>query len=89
MSDEADIADAMPPPADEGDAVVVPADQLPQKRGPGRPLGAKNKDRVSSIERINREGDPLGFRLKALKRGYVMAALLKARRCGNGFTDRG
>jgi hypothetical protein len=57
----------------EGDAVTVPEELLP-KRGPGRPLGAKNKDRVSSIERINREGDPLGFRLKALKRGYVMAA---------------
>jgi hypothetical protein len=55
------------------DAPTVPEELLP-KRGPGRPLGAKNKDRVSSIERINREGDPLGFRLKALKRGYVMAA---------------
>ena len=66
-------AEAMPSTVDEGDAVTVPEELLP-KRGPGRPLGAKNKDRVSSIERINREGDPLGFRLKALKRGYVMAA---------------
>jgi hypothetical protein len=64
----------MPSPSDEGDAPTVPEELLPVKRGPGRPLGAKNKDRVSSIERINREGDPLGFRLKALKRGYVMAA---------------
>ena len=67
------------------DAPTVPEELLP-KRGPGRPLGAKNKDRVSSIERINREGDPLGFRLKALKRGYVMAAPAKARRCGRKFT---
>jgi hypothetical protein len=58
----------------EGDAVTVPEELLPARRGPGRPPGSKNRDRVSSIERINREGDPLGFRLKALKRGYVMAA---------------
>jgi hypothetical protein len=63
----------MPSEDVEGGAVTVPEELLP-KRGPGRPLGAKNKDRVSSIERINREGDPLGFRLKALKRGFVMAA---------------
>jgi hypothetical protein len=45
----------MPSPSDEGDAPTVPEELLPVKRGPGRPLGAKNKDRVSSIERINRE----------------------------------
>jgi hypothetical protein len=73
VSDKPVPVDAMPVAMAEGDAVTVPEELLP-KRGPGRPAGSKNKDRVSSIERINREGDPLGFRLKALKRGYVMAA---------------
>jgi len=67
-------AEAMQAPAEEGDAVVVPAELLPQKRKPGRPPGSKNKDRVATIERLTKEADPLGYRIRALKRGWVMAA---------------
>jgi hypothetical protein len=70
MSDD---TNTMPSALAEDDE-SAPQELLPQKRGPGRPPGSKNRDRVSSIERINKEGDPLGFRLKALRRGYVMAA---------------
>jgi hypothetical protein len=39
MKDGADIADAVQAPADAGDAPVVPAELLPQKRPVGRPRG--------------------------------------------------
>jgi hypothetical protein len=69
--------DAVPAPSSEGDApapVVVSEELLPGKRGPGRPLGAKNRCRVATIERITREADPLGYRIRALKRGWILAA---------------
>ncbi|MGE0118699.1 MAG: hypothetical protein AB7S71_18230 [Dongiaceae bacterium] len=71
MSDEAEIivVDTAPAtlPAADGEA-------LPLKRGPGRPKGVRNRDRVATIERVNKEADPLGFRIRALRRGWVKAA---------------
>ena len=61
------------------------ATEAPKKRGPGRPKGLGrvpgsgrkkgtcNKDRSATIERIQREADPLGFLCKVC-RGDRMAA---------------
>jgi hypothetical protein len=40
-------------------------------RGPGRPRGSKNRNRVASVETINRMADPISWQCKALKRGWV------------------
>jgi len=38
-----------------------------QPRKPGRPKGSKNRDRVATIERIQKEADPLGFWIRVAK----------------------
>jgi hypothetical protein len=58
----------------QAEAEVLPP-AVSEKRGPGRPKGSKNRDRIATMERINSEGDPLGYRLRALRTGRIRAAL--------------
>jgi hypothetical protein len=44
------------------------------ERRPGRPKGSRNKNRVATAERINQEGDPIGFLCKVVKGGKMKAA---------------
>jgi hypothetical protein len=44
------------------------------ERRPGRPKGSRNKNRVATAERINQEGDPIGFLCKVIRGGKIKAA---------------
>jgi hypothetical protein len=43
-------------------------------RRPGRPKGSKNKNRAATAERINQEGDPIGFLCKVVRGNKIKAA---------------
>jgi hypothetical protein len=43
-------------------------------RRPGRPKGSRNKNRVATADRINAEGDPIGFLCKVVRGGKIKAA---------------
>jgi hypothetical protein len=49
-------------------------DLIEAPRRPGRPKGSKNKTRVATAERINQEGDPIGFLCKVIRGGKLKAA---------------
>jgi hypothetical protein len=48
---------------------------LPARR-PGRPKGSRNKNRVATADRINAEGDPIGFLCKVVRGGKIKAAAI-------------
>jgi hypothetical protein len=45
-------------------------------RRPGRPKGSRNKNRVATADRINSEGDPIGFLCKVVRGGKLKAAAI-------------
>src|SRR4030095_13551078 len=49
-------------------------DVLEDLRRPGRPKGSRNKNRVATAERINTEGDPIGFLCKIVRGNKIKAA---------------
>jgi len=61
-------------PGEAAATVTVPEAELP-KRGAGRPKGSRNKDRVATAARVLAGADPIGFRIRALKTGYIMCAV--------------
>jgi len=47
---------------------------LVERRGPGRPKGSRNRDKLATIDRINQEGDPIGFLCRVVKGRKIYAA---------------
>jgi hypothetical protein len=41
------------------------------ERRPGRPKGSRNKSRAATVESIKNMADPIGWQMRALKRGWV------------------
>jgi hypothetical protein len=46
-------------------------DLTPIERRPGRPKGSRNKNRAATVESIKNMADPIGWQMRALKRGWV------------------
>jgi hypothetical protein len=44
---------------------------LVERRPAGRPRGSKNKNRAATVETIANQADPIGWQVRALKRGWV------------------
>jgi hypothetical protein len=44
---------------------------LAERRPAGRPKGSRNKNRAATVETIANQADPIGWQVRALKRGWV------------------
>jgi hypothetical protein len=78
VSDDKRAPDALPIARAESAPTV--AEELLPKRRPGRPKGSRGKDRVATAARILAGADPIGFRIKALKTGFILVGVEGSRK---------